>query len=131
MKYQLYTNTSKNYRCLLVVISEWFVLNKLMFSHPSWMFQHSEFVWTLRSSVWVVFNNFLLIDAADRTKISSDQNRLFFTVSIYPLSFFANTPFIVSTGTAEFGSVQEISYYELWSVWLLINMKSLINELIN
>ena len=39
----------------------------------------SEFVWTLRSSVLVFFNNFLLIDATDR--------------SLYPLSFFANTPF--------------------------------------
>jgi len=29
------------------------------------MLQLSEFVWTLRSSAWVVFNNFLLIDATD------------------------------------------------------------------
>ena len=49
--------------------------------------QLSEFVWTLRSSAWVVFNNFLLIDATDRRKISSDQKRLFFAVSLYPLSF--------------------------------------------
>ena len=47
------------------------------------MLQLSEFVWTLRSSAWVVFNNFLRIDATDRNKISSDQKR----------SFFANTPF--------------------------------------
>ena len=39
-------------------------------------------------SVWDVFNNFLLIDATDRSKISSDQKRFFI-----PLSFFANTPF--------------------------------------
>ena len=39
------------------------------------------------------FNNFLLIDATDRSKISSDQKRLFFAVILYPLSFFANTPF--------------------------------------
>ena len=58
------------------------------------MLQLSEFVWTLRSSAWVVFNNFLLIDATDRSKISSDQKRLFFVVSQYPLSFFANTPFL-------------------------------------
>ena len=45
------------------------------------------------SSTWVVFNNFLLIDATDRKKISSDQRRLFFAISLYPLSFFANTPF--------------------------------------
>jgi len=37
------------------------------------MLQLSEFVWTLRSSVQVIFNNFLLIDATDRSKISSDQ----------------------------------------------------------
>ena len=47
----------------------------------------------IRSSVWVVFNNFLLLDATDRSKISSDQKRLFFDVSLYPLSFFVNTPF--------------------------------------
>ena len=57
------------------------------------MLQLSEFIWALRSSVWIVFNNFLLIDATDRSKISSDQKRLFFAVSLYPLSFFANTPF--------------------------------------
>ena len=55
--------------------------------------QLSEFVWTLRSSVWVVFNHFLLIDATDKSKIRSDQKRLFSAVSLYPLSFFANTPF--------------------------------------
>ena len=57
------------------------------------MLQLSEFVWTLRSSAWVVFNNFLLKDATDRSKISSDQKRLFFAVSLYPLLFLANTPF--------------------------------------
>ena len=45
-----------------------------------------EFVWTFRSSARVVFNNFLLIDATDRSKISSDQKRLFFA-SLYPLLF--------------------------------------------
>jgi len=33
------------------------------------MLQFSQFVWTLRYSVWDVFNNFLLIDATDRSKI--------------------------------------------------------------
>ena len=56
------------------------------------MLQISEFVWTLRSSVWIVFNNFLLIDATDRSKISSNQKHLFFAVRLYPLSFFASTP---------------------------------------
>ena len=37
--------------------------------------------------------NFLLIDETDRNKISSIQKRLFFAVSLYHFSFFANTPF--------------------------------------
>ena len=57
------------------------------------MLQFSEFVWTLRSSVLVVFNNFLLIDATARSKISGDQKRFFIALSLYPLSFFVNTPF--------------------------------------
>ena len=60
---------------------------------PSRMLQLSKCVWTRHSSVYVVFNNFLLIDATDRIKIRSDQKRLFFAVSLYPLSFFTNTPF--------------------------------------
>ena len=39
--------------------------------------------------------NFLLIDATDRSKISSDQRRFFIALSLYPLSFFTNTPFNV------------------------------------
>ena len=39
------------------------------------------------------FNNVLLIDATGRSNIGSDQKRLFFAVSLYPLSFFANTSF--------------------------------------
>ena len=57
------------------------------------MLHLSEFVWTLCSSVLVVFNNVLLIDATDRSKISSNQKRLIFAVSLYPLSFYVNTPF--------------------------------------
>ena len=57
------------------------------------MLHLSEFVWILRSSVLVVLNNFLLIDATDRSKIRSDQKRFFIALSLYPLSFFANTPF--------------------------------------
>ena len=47
----------------------------------------------VRSSVLVVFYNFLLIDATDRSKIRSDQKRFFIALSLYPLSCFANTPF--------------------------------------
>ena len=57
------------------------------------MLQFSEFVWALRYSAWDVFNNFLLIDATDRSKIIGDQKRFFIALSLYPLSFFANTPF--------------------------------------
>ena len=55
--------------------------------------QFSQFVWALSYSVWDVFNKFLLIDATDRSKISSDQKSFFIALSLYPLSFFANTPF--------------------------------------
>ena len=65
----------------------------------SCMLQFSQFVWALSCSVWDVVNNFLLIDATDRSKISSDQKRLFIALSLYPLSFFANTPFNVSYNT--------------------------------
>ena len=46
-------------------------------------------------SVWDVFNNFLLIDATDKSKIGSDQKRFFIALRLYPLSFLANTPFKV------------------------------------
>ena len=48
------------------------ILN-IFFYDPSPMLQLSQFVGTLRFSVQIVFNNFLLIDATDRSKISSDQ----------------------------------------------------------
>ena len=36
---------------------------------------------------------FSQLDATDRSKISSDQKRFFIALSLYLLSFFANTPF--------------------------------------
>ena len=57
------------------------------------MFQFSQFVWPRSYSIWDVFNNFLLLDATDRSKIRSDQKSFFIALSLYPLSFFANTPF--------------------------------------
>ena len=51
------------------------------------------------ASFWICMDttffgvNFLLIDPTDRSKISSDQKRFFIALSLYPLSFFANTPF--------------------------------------
>ena len=83
----------------------WFVYD------PSWMLHLSEFVWALSSSVWVVFNNFLLIDATDRSKINSDQKRFFFiALSLYPLSFFANTPFLRSCILRKIQYAPPISY---------------------
>ena len=73
----------------------WMIFLKLnrFFYGLSRMLQFSQFVWTPCYSLWDVFNNFLLIDAKDRSKISSDQKRFFIELSLYPLSFFANTPF--------------------------------------
>ena len=47
----------------------------------------------LRLWVWGVFNHFLLITATDRNNISSHQPQIQFGISLYPLSFFANSPF--------------------------------------
>ena len=44
-------------------------------------------------SICMDANNFLLLDATDRSKISGDQKRFFIALSLYPLSFFANIPF--------------------------------------
>ena len=76
----------------------WMICLKLnwFFYDQSRMLQFSQFVWTPCYSVWDVFNNFLLIDATDRSKISSDQKRFFIALRLYPLSFFANTPFKLS-----------------------------------
>ena len=73
----------------------WIICLKLnwYFYGLSRMFQLPQFVWALRSSVWDVFINFLLIDATDRRKISSDQKHFFIALSLYPLSNFTNTPF--------------------------------------
>ena len=75
---------------MIICCNIWMIcLIKLIFLRSeSWMQQLSEFLLMLRSSVCVVFNNFFLIDATDRSKISSDRKRLFFAVSLYPLSFF-------------------------------------------
>ena len=64
----------------------WFVYN------PSWMLHLSEFVWTLHSSMWVVFNNFLLIDTTDRSKISSNKKLIFIALSPYPVHLLRTLP---------------------------------------
>ena len=66
------------------------------FYDPSHMLKFSEFVWTLRSLIWVVYINFLLINATDRSKISSNHHRIFFDVSLYHISFFTNTPYKIN-----------------------------------
>ena len=55
------------------------------------MLHLSEFVWILRSSVLVVFNNFLLTDATDRSQISSDQKHFFIALSSYTPFHFSRT----------------------------------------
>ena len=62
------------------------------FVYDPWMLHLSEFVWILRSSVLVVFNNYLLIDATDRSKIRIDQKRFFIALSLYPFNFSRTLP---------------------------------------
>ena len=57
----------------------WFQLNVATF----WICMDITFF-----GIWVDFNNFFLIDATDRSKISSHQKHLFFAASLCPLSFF-------------------------------------------
>ena len=73
------------------------------------MLHLSEFVWTLRSLVLVVFNNFLLIDATARSKISSDQKFFFYCIKPYtpfhfsrtlPLSYYSKTFCVVTISIA-------------------------------
>ena len=83
------------------------------------MLQFSQFVWTPCYSVWDVFNNFLLLDATDRSKISGDQKRFCIALSLFPLSFFANTPFKVDQFNLElrtFPSVSRVPWYKFWQI---------------
>ena len=68
---------------------------KLNFYCLSSMLQFSQFVWPLSYSVWDVFNNFLLIDATDRSMISSDQKRFFIALSVPPFHFSWTLPLMV------------------------------------
>ena len=56
------------------------------------MLQFSQFVWALRSSVWEVFNNFLLLGATDRSKIRSDQKRFLSHLAYTPFHFSRTLP---------------------------------------
>ena len=90
---------------MTIVCNIWMICLELnwLFHDPSWMLLLSEFVWALCSLKWFVFNNFLLIDATDRSKISSDQKRLFFAVSLYPFHFSRTLPlnFFFSQGAKD------------------------------
>jgi len=46
---------------------------------------------TLHSTARVVLKKFLIIDATDRSKISSNQKCVFFAIRLHPLSFLVNT----------------------------------------
>ena len=65
------------------------------------------------SSVLVVFNNFLLIDATDRSKIRIDQMRFFIALSLYPFHFSRTLPlsknkYFTSQATAAKHSITDI-----------------------
>ena len=70
----------------------WMICLKLngFFYGLSRMLQFSEFVWTVSYSLWDVFNKFLLIDATDRSKISSDQ-KCFLSHQAYTPFHFSRT----------------------------------------
>ena len=93
----------------------WMICLKLnwFFYGESRMLQFSQFVWSLRSSVWDVFKNVHLIDATDRSKIISNQTRFFIALSLYPLSFFANTPFKWDINLTRRGWFVLIYFYNL------------------
>ena len=58
------------------------------------MLQLSQFAWPLSYSVWDVFNNFLLTDATDRSKISSDKKKFFDALSLCLFHFSRTLPLI-------------------------------------
>ena len=66
-----------------------------LFYDPSWILQLSEFVWLLRSLVWVAFNKFLLIDATDKSKTSSDQKRIFSQLAYTHFCFSLTLPLML------------------------------------
>ena len=104
-------------KSIIINCNNWMIWLELnwFFYILSWILQFSEIVRTLRSSVWVVFNNFLLIDSTDRSKISSNPHRIFIDVSLYPLSFFANTPF-KNTATNK-----EVFVIQVFKVWYMVD----------
>jgi len=80
-------------------------------------------------------SSFLIIDSTDRSKISSDQHLIFFDVGLYPLSFFANTPFneekvkttckVLDTGNINWLKIIEIGLNDLSLFYLLYDKETL------
>ena len=93
---------------------------KWIFYSLSRMLQLSEFVWALSYSVLDGYNKFLLIDATDRSKISSDQKRFFIALSLYPLSFFANTPFKERVTYLQFTKMVRLTILLLLIIYLRV-----------
>ena len=59
---QMWRKIIDDYR--LYYLNDFIEIKLIFLSH---MLQFSEFVWALSHSVWDVFNNFLLLDATDRS----------------------------------------------------------------
>ena len=79
-------------KSMIIGCNIWMICLKLnwFLCDPSWMLQLSEFVWMISSSVWVVFNNFLLIDATDRCNFSSNHHLIFRTLHLKKNIFYLN-----------------------------------------
>ena len=76
MKYQLHECIEKLSMIFIGCnLNDLFRIKLICFYDPSRMLQLYEFMFTPGSSVLVVFNNYLLKDATDRSKISSDHHR--------------------------------------------------------
>ena len=67
-----------------------------IFKYVDMGIKRSVFHYFVKSFFSVKYNNFVLIDATDRSKINSDQKRLFFAVSLYPFYFSRTLPLIFS-----------------------------------
>ena len=81
--------------------------------------QLSEFVWTLRSPVWVELNHFLLIDAKDKSKISSDHHRILFDVSYTAFYFSRTIGIIVNKISLKIEERRRYSFKKFWVVALV------------
>ena len=105
LKYIVYKTNKKYYEISLIY--KCIELNSIIIGNNIWMvsfksnliiydlneiLQLREFVWTLWTSVWVVFNHFLLLGATDRSKISSDHHQFDSTLVYTPFNFSQTLP---------------------------------------